>query len=214
VELDPANSSVIALSDEMELPYAQAPVGTHVNLRLGASPLFPSGALIAAWEDATGSGAPALMLDFRPWPFVYLGDGGSAGWWRRATNPRSASSEFDEAADGTLSCAQRAPAAQRRRAPARASTAKRDPARAAPASTTALLCETQPGEHHQMREGMVEIRATYGGEAVRVTHDELRRSTREFLRRVLDELSAGNPSLAANAVIRRLYPKSLVSSTG
>jgi hypothetical protein len=63
-----------------------------------------------------------------------------------------------------------------------------------------------------MREGVVDIHATYGGEAVRVKRDELRRSTREFLRRVLDELSASNPGLAANPVIRSLYPKSVVSN--
>ncbi len=62
-----------------------------------------------------------------------------------------------------------------------------------------------------MREGMIEIRATYSDQAVRVTRDELRRSTREFLRRVLDDLSARHPSLTANRAIQRLYPKSLVS---
>lgn len=61
-----------------------------------------------------------------------------------------------------------------------------------------------------MRGGTVEIHATYGGDPVQVTRDELRRSTREFLRRVLDDLTESNPSLAANAVIRRVYPKSLV----
>jgi hypothetical protein len=65
-----------------------------------------------------------------------------------------------------------------------------------------------------MREGLVEIRATYGGDAARVTPDELRQSTQEFLRRVLDDLCARNPSLAANPVVRRLYPKSLVSGAG
>jgi len=63
-----------------------------------------------------------------------------------------------------------------------------------------------------MREDIVEVHATYGGDLALVTRDELRRSTREFLRRVLDELSAKYPSLAANAVIRRLYPKSLVGA--
>lgn len=63
-----------------------------------------------------------------------------------------------------------------------------------------------------MRDDLVEVHTTYGGDPARVTRDELRRSTREFLRRVLDELSAKYPSLAANAVIRRLYPKSLVGA--
>lgn len=65
-----------------------------------------------------------------------------------------------------------------------------------------------------MRESAVEIRATYGGVPVQVTRDDLRRSTREFLRRVLDDLSAKHPSLAENAVVRRLYPKSLVVGPG
>lgn len=61
----------------------------------------------------------------------------------------------------------------------------------------------------ELQNGEVEIRATYGtGSAAKVSRDEFRRSTREFLRRVLDELSAKYLSLAENATIRRLYPKS------
>jgi len=63
-----------------------------------------------------------------------------------------------------------------------------------------------------LREGTVEIHATYGGDSARVNSDELRRSAREFLKRVLDELSAAYPSLAGNAVIRRLYPNSIVET--
>jgi hypothetical protein len=61
----------------------------------------------------------------------------------------------------------------------------------------------------KLQNNEVEIRATYGtGSAANVSRDELRRSTREFLRRVLDELGAKYPSLAENMTIRRLYPES------
>jgi hypothetical protein len=45
------------------------------NLRLGASSLFPGGAVIAVWEramDASALTTVDLMLDLRPSPFVFL----------------------------------------------------------------------------------------------------------------------------------------------
>jgi hypothetical protein len=61
-----------------------------------------------------------------------------------------------------------------------------------------------------MHDGFVEIHPTYAGDVVRVAREDLQRATREFLRRVLDELCTTNPTLATNPAVRRLYPKSLV----
>jgi hypothetical protein len=55
--------------------------GDQKSPALAASPLFPGGALITVWEDHSRqlAGRPAadLMLDFRPVPFVALGDAAS-----------------------------------------------------------------------------------------------------------------------------------------
>lgn len=68
VEFD-AETGELIQHDERTLPLAAAPSGSQANPRLGASALFPEGALITVWEDAN---APVLQLDFRPSPFVTL----------------------------------------------------------------------------------------------------------------------------------------------
>jgi hypothetical protein len=71
VALDPADNTKLIVNDQLMLPQDGSAAGPQVNPRLGASPLFPSGALISAWEDATNR-ANALKIDFRPSPFVFL----------------------------------------------------------------------------------------------------------------------------------------------
>jgi hypothetical protein len=67
----------------IHLPYP-AGGGWPSHVHLAASPLFPAGALISAWEaasDGTLRATSDVELDFRPSPFVFLarpdaGDGG------------------------------------------------------------------------------------------------------------------------------------------
>jgi hypothetical protein len=61
-------------------------------------------------------------------------------------------------------------------------------------------------------DGTVEIRTTYAtSREARVSVEEFRRATREFLRRMLDDLTTRHATLAQNAYIRRIYPKAAVS---
>jgi hypothetical protein len=53
----------------------------------------------------------------------------------------------------------------------------------------------------------VDIRTTYAAPQANVSAEELRQATRDFLRRVLDDLTAKYATLAQNAYIRRIYPK-------
>ena len=78
-ELDATSPGGLRLRDELLLPPAPlaAGAGKIGNMRLAASPLFPSGALISAWEQTTAAHATTLVLDLRPSPFVFLnGEGG------------------------------------------------------------------------------------------------------------------------------------------
>jgi hypothetical protein len=65
-----------------------------------------------------------------------------------------------------------------------------------------------------LQNGIVEINSTYANATVTMPRDELRRSAREFLKRVLDDLSRAHPGLDENSTVRRLYPKSLVTTGG
>jgi hypothetical protein len=62
-------------------------------------------------------------------------------------------------------------------------------------------------------DGTVEIRTTYAAQQARVSLEEIRRTTREFLGRMLDDLMARYSTLAQNAYIRRIYPKVVISGT-
>jgi hypothetical protein len=77
-ELDATSPGGLRLRDELLLPPAPVAVGAGKigNMRLAASPLFPSGALISAWEQTTATHATTLVLDLRPSPFVFLNGGG------------------------------------------------------------------------------------------------------------------------------------------
>jgi hypothetical protein len=75
VALDPARPNGLAQDQEMQLPFGAPGAGSQSNVRLGASTLFPGGALISTWESASSGASratPDLMLDFRPSPFVFL----------------------------------------------------------------------------------------------------------------------------------------------
>ncbi len=77
--LDATSEHKVVFGSEMRLPYGLPPAGAQTNPRLGVSPLFPAGALATVWEtraaETDGGTAGALMLDFRPSPFVFLGEG-------------------------------------------------------------------------------------------------------------------------------------------
>lgn len=62
--------------------------------------------------------------------------------------------------------------------------------------------------------GMVEIRTTYVAPRARVPIEEFRRASREFLRRMLDDLTERHATLALNAYIRSIYPKAVGPALG
>jgi len=65
----------VAFGAPMPLPRGDDASGWRRNLRLGASPLFPAGAVISTWESASDGSSLArvdLMLDLRPSSFVFL----------------------------------------------------------------------------------------------------------------------------------------------
>ena len=74
---------VIQTVNEWRLPVTAESLPEQRRPVLGASPLFPGGALIAVWEDHSGSVAdrplPDLMLSFRPVPFVLLNEADASG---------------------------------------------------------------------------------------------------------------------------------------
>ena len=69
---------VIRRLGEWPAPAGAFRVGDQKSPALASSPLFPGGALITVWEDHShllpGRPSPDLMLNFRPIPFVSLGE--------------------------------------------------------------------------------------------------------------------------------------------
>jgi len=65
-----------------------------------------------------------------------------------------------------------------------------------------------------LRDGTVQIRTTYAAREARASLEEFRHGTREFLRRVLDDLTMRYSTLAQNKYIRRIYPKAAVPGLG
>jgi hypothetical protein len=79
VSVDAGAANGLAWDLPLRLPYPDGG-GSPSNVHLGASTLFPDGALMSLWETTPpGVAAAGIQLDFRPSPFVFTGDGGDAG---------------------------------------------------------------------------------------------------------------------------------------
>jgi hypothetical protein len=72
----PDDPELLSVTDERSVPTDAPTDGDQQNPRLGASPLFPGGALIVLFEDHTGSDItrplPDVSLALRPIPWVTL----------------------------------------------------------------------------------------------------------------------------------------------
>jgi hypothetical protein len=71
VRLDSTEPHGVALGPEVGLPLGAPAVGIQSNGHLGASDLYPQGALIFVWEDPS-TARSNVIVDFRPAPFVEL----------------------------------------------------------------------------------------------------------------------------------------------
>jgi hypothetical protein len=75
IALDAGKPNGLTQDEEVRLPLGAADARWNSGIHLASSQLFPSGALISAWEstrDGSSRAAVDLMLDFRPAPFVFL----------------------------------------------------------------------------------------------------------------------------------------------